>query len=38
MRQELRAMIGKAHGRDVIDTIVSETGVYFAAIGGAAAL
>lgn len=39
MRQGLRAMIGKGlRSRDVIDTIVSETGVYFAAIGGAAAL
>lgn len=39
MREGLRAMIGKGlRSREVIDTLISETGVYFAAIGGAAAL
>ena len=39
MKQGLKAMIGKGlRNQKVIDTIVSEQGVYFAAIGGAAAL
>lgn len=39
MKEGLRAMIGKGlRSREVIDTLISETGVYFAAIGGAAAL
>lgn len=39
MKQGLKVMIGKGlRSQDVIDSIVEHTGVYFAAIGGAAAL
>lgn len=39
IREGLKVMIGKGiRGREVIDAIVEERGVYFAAIGGAAAL
>lgn len=39
MKQGLKAMIGKGlRSQEVIDALKSETGVYFAAIGGAAAL
>lgn len=39
MKEGLKAMIGKGlRSQEVIDTLKSETGVYFAAIGGAAAL
>ncbi|WP_026215620.1 Fe-S-containing hydro-lyase [Porphyromonas levii] len=39
MKKGLKAMIGKGlRCKEVIDTLKSETGVYFAAIGGAAAL
>ena len=39
MKKGLKAMIGKGlRSKEVIDTLKSETGVYFAAIGGAAAL
>lgn len=39
VRHGLKAMIGKgARNQEVIDTLRRETGVYFAAIGGAAAL
>lgn len=39
MKHGLKAMIGKGlRSQEVIDTLKSETGVYFAAIGGAAAL
>ena len=39
MRKGLRAMIGKGlRSEEVIQTLKEETGVYFAAIGGAAAL
>lgn len=39
MKEGLKAMIGKGlRSQEVIDTLKSETGIYFAAIGGAAAL
>lgn len=39
MEQGLKVMIGKGlRNQEVIDSIVENTGVYFAAIGGAAAL
>lgn len=39
MKEGLKVMIGKGlRNQEVIDTLKSETGVFFAAIGGAAAL
>lgn len=39
MKKGLKSMIGKGlRSKEVIETLISETGVYFAAIGGAAAL
>lgn len=39
MKQGLKVMIGKGlRNQEVIDSIVENTGIYFAAIGGAAAL